>query len=290
MCLIALAACAAGAPRHRVGKNPPVREPTRLPPPVETSRDALSEAPATAPNSEPLPASEPLFASRATVPYRELLDEVRRVADELASAPEVERSYRALLADHDLLPSDVSIQSYSRVRLVFEATRDGGLWGVKWAITDRMPWSDAVWEQWRAFDFGALDPDVTAIAECDELSALFAFLARDVGIEGFVGLHWPAWNHTVAVWELRRGATVGNQKDKVRVMVPTSQVWLSREATLGSHEFKTDRVVFPYARQDLKPESELSASLARFLVGRLERYGELSSEALMERRNRLGGS
>jgi hypothetical protein len=73
-------------------------------------------------------------------------------------------------------------------------------------------------------------------------------------------------------------------------MAPTSQIWLSREATLGSREFKTDRVVFPYARQDMKPTSELPVALARFLLARLERYGPLSNEALLERRNRLGGS
>jgi hypothetical protein len=161
---------------------------------------------------------------------------------------------------------------------------------VKWAITDRMPRSDAIWEQWRAAPLDEVEPDVTAVAECDELSALFALLARDVGVRGFVGLHWPAWNHTVAVWELRRGATSSEPGERVRVMVPTSQIWLSREATLGSREFKTNRAVFPYARKDLKPESELSVSLARFLIHRLERYGGLSSESLLERRNRLGGS
>jgi hypothetical protein len=94
----------------------------------------------------------------------------------------------------------------------------------------------------------------------------------------------------VAVWELRRGATPKDPGTRVRVMVPTSQIWLSRQATLGSREFKTGRAVFPYARKDLKPESELSVSLARFLIERLERYGGLSNEALLERRNRLGGS
>ena len=238
----------------------------------------------------PLPARPPLFENRESVPYPAFVAEMRRVADELATAPEVEKSYRALLAEYDLEPSDVSVESYSRVRLVFEATRDGGLWGVKWKITDRMPWSDAIWEQWKNVDFGAPEPEPTAFAECDELSALFASLARDVGVQGFVGLHWPAWNHTVAVWELRRGATERDPGARVRVMVPTSQIWLSREATLGSREFKTDRAVFPYQRKDMKETSELPVALARFLVSRLERYGALSNEALLERRNRLGGS
>jgi hypothetical protein len=289
-CFIALAACSGSAPSYSKVENPSVRSPEPLAPPVEASNDGRDGVLATVPNAGPLPAPEPLFGSMATVSYRAFVEEVRRVADELASAPEVERSYHSFLADYQLAPSDVSIESYSRVRLVFEATRDGGLWGVKWTITDRMPWSDAIWEQWRAFDGAAVEPDVTAVAECDELSALFAFLARDVGVQGFVGLFWPAWNHAVAVWELRRGATPKDPGTRVRVMVPTSQIWLSRQATLGSREFETNRAVFPYARNDLKPESELSVPLARFLIERLERYGGLSNEALLERRNRLGGS
>jgi hypothetical protein len=290
-CLFALA-CSnrAGAPpatSAAASSAPFVAIPSAAEPSALEPGAAIAEP---APAPMPAPARPPVFENRSSVPYPMFVAEVRRVADELRAAPEVERSYRALLAEYALTPDDVSIESYSRVRLVFEATRDGGLWGVKWKVTDRMPWSDAVWEQWRNVDFGAPEPEVTAFAECDELSALFALLARDLGIEGFVGLHWPAWNHTVAVWELRRGETARDPGERVRVMVPTSQVWLSREATLGSREFKTGRAVFPYARKDMKEQSELPIALARFLVARLERYGALSNEALLERRNRLGGT
>jgi hypothetical protein len=222
------------------------------------------------------------------VRYDAFLVEVRRVADELAKTPEVEKGYLALLAEYDLAESDVSLKSYSRVRLVFEATRDGGLWGLRWTITNRMPWSDAIWKQWR--ERGVPDGDeTTAEAECDELSALFAFLARDVGIEGFVGLFWPTWNHTVAVWQLPRSARDGGPTS-VRVLVPTSQIWLSREASLGTREFKTNRVVFPYQRRDLKPETAIPAKVARFLISQLTRFGSLSNEELLARRNRRGGS
>ena len=245
-CCVALAACMGNGRSSRIVEKPSPRSPARPPAlPACAPHDVPAPISGAAQNAEVPPAPEPLFASRTTVSYRELVEEVRRVADELVATPEVKRSYQAFLVNHELSPSDVSITSYSRVRLVFEATRDGGLWGVKWEITDRMPWSDAVWKQWSSFDFGEHDADITAVAECDELSALFAFLARDVGIEGFVGLFWPAWNHTVAVWELRRGATPGDPGTRVRVMVPTSQVWLSREATLGSREFETNRAVFP---------------------------------------------
>lgn len=266
---------------------PPKAAPTapEATPPAQPVAKPIPDVAEPAPEPPPIPVAE-----RTTVTYAELLDELRRVADELTEAPEVQRSYHALLADYALTPDDVSLQSYSRVRLVFEATRDGGFWGVRWDITDRMPWSDAVWQQWRERDWTGEPPEITAVAECDELSALFAFLTRDLGVQGFVGLFWPTWNHTVAVWEVRRGATETNPGERVRILVPTSQVWLSREATLGTREFKTNRVVFPYQRQDLKPDSELPAAVARYLVERTRRYGALSNEQLLERRNHLGGS
>src|SRR5690606_26305929 len=178
------------------------------------------------------------FEGRESVTYGEFIEELRRVADELADTPEVRRGYERLLSEYQLTSADVSPQTYSRVRLVFEATRDGGFWGIRWDITDRMPWSDAIWEQWRAHDWtkeeeAATSPlsvetdttpgraasrddaaseaarettprevipraaaprevtSPTAVAECDELSALFALLARDLEIDGFVGLFWP---------------------------------------------------------------------------------------------------
>jgi hypothetical protein len=273
------------APTVSLAPAPPVPPTPRVPPapPVpSTSPDAAM------PDIEPA-APKPRFADATTVSYAELIAEIRAVADELASAPEVERAYRKLLAEFSLTESELGLRSFSRVRLVFEATRDGGLWGVKWAITDRLPRSDAIWAQLRALDLSAREPEVAAIAECDELSAWFSALARDVGVEGFVGLHWPTWNHTVAVWQIER-ASPNRKSSPLRILVPTSQVWLSREASLGTREFKTDRVVFPYARKDLKDDAELPADLARFLVRRLVRWGGLSNEALLERRNALGGS
>jgi hypothetical protein len=110
-------------------------------------------------------------------------------------------------------------------------------------------------------------------------------LARDLGVEGFVGLHWPYWNHTVAVWQLP-----GPQPRATRIVVPTSQVFLSREATLGTRELPAQRVVFPYVRKDLKPNSPLPDTLVRFLLSRLRTFGAGSSADLQARRNALGSS
>jgi hypothetical protein len=48
--------------------------------------------------------------------------------------------------------------------------------------------------------------------------------------------------------------------------------------------------VFPYPRQDLKPDTQLPAPLVRFLLARLHRFGGETTEALQSRRNALGGS
>lgn len=235
----------------------------------------------------------PVFVGRDEVRYSEFIAQMRQVADELAELKVVQQEHAALLAARGFTADQMPLISFSRVRLAFEATRDGGLWGIRWAITDQMPWSDRIWTQWRKLELQRdatghellAEDAVTAVAECDELSALFALLARDMGVEGFVGLHWPYWNHTVAVWQLR-----GDELRAVRILVPTSQVFLSRDATLGTSELPTQRVVFPYARKDLKPDSTLPAPLARVLLARLRAFGALSSAQLQARRNGLGGS
>jgi hypothetical protein len=67
----------------------------------------------------------------------------------------------------------------------------------------------------------------TASAECDELSALDAFLAGRAGVKG-VGLFWPFANHTVAVWVVRPA-----ERPVIRLVVPTSQIFLKETDSLG---------------------------------------------------------
>jgi hypothetical protein len=86
---------------------------------------------------------------------------------------------------------------YALARLLFEASWDAGFWNLHWKITNRDPNSDNSWRQWKAVQSPSpLSP--TAIAECDELSALYAFLAGCAGVRG-MGLFWHYANHTVTV-------------------------------------------------------------------------------------------
>ncbi len=182
----------------------------------------------------------------------DLVSEMTELASANTSAPAVMADWRALAALRDLADTPAALLEYSRVRLAFEATRDGGLWGLRWAVTDRDPTERFVWESLLAWQ-GA---EVTAVAECDELSAMFASLARAMGVRE-VGLFWPTKNHTVAVW------TTPGRTGTVRVVVPTSQIFLAGGETLGTDGFdpSTQRTIYRYGTKGLPLEAELSPAL-----------------------------
>ena len=224
--------------------------------------------------------------------YAEFIDELRSTADEAAKSPEVQKAHAVLLEQTNLTADELPLESFSRVRLAFESGRDSGLWGIRGAITDQMPRSDRVWQQWSERTFNEEAPLVnesgqtypTAVGECDELGALFVILARDMGVVGFVGLHWPYWNHVVPVWQITR-----DDKSFVRIVAPSTQSFLTPEATLGTTELPTNRVVFPYVRKDRKDDALIKADLARFLLHQSEAFATLSTAELTKRRLRHRG-
>jgi hypothetical protein len=126
---------------------------------------------------------------------------------------------------------------------------------------------------------------VTAVAECDELSALFAFVVRRLGVKhaGFLG---GGPMHIVAHWTLRP-----SRRHEVRIVVPTSQVFLSREATLGTEEINAYRAktVWDYWRKDVPQSFTIPAPLARYFVAQL-RLAALPHAWLQRLRNHHGSS
>lgn len=58
-------------------------------------------------------------------------------------------SFRAFTSTHELPAESVRYSDYVVARLLFEATRDAGLWNLHWSITDQPPNSDSIWRQWR---------------------------------------------------------------------------------------------------------------------------------------------
>lgn len=236
-------------------------------------------------------APAPALPAGDTVALDDLVVALEAIAVAMEGEPAVRADFDAL-RESFALPDDAALfRDYVRVKLVFESARDGGLWQIRWRITNREPRSDAIWSQWSAIDaWTGSDAEASATAECDELSALFAFLVRRLGVED-VGLFWPVWNHTVAVWTV-----AGRDGKPVRIVVPTSQIFLEESASLGTHGFdpRKQKTIYEYRRRDAKPTLALPAALVRFFVERSWAEAHRSQAELQRARNersaRLGGS
>jgi hypothetical protein len=203
----------------------------------------------------------------------------------METAPAVVRDYAAFVADHALTDTPELFRDYVRVKLAFEATRDGGWWYLRWKVTNEKPNSEKIWKQWGRAAVPSSDApsQPTAVAECDELSALFAFVVRRLGVRR-VGLLWPVWNHVVAVWTVQPDPA---STQSVRIVVPTSQIFLPSQESLGPGAFDPYRqkTIYTYARRDVKPQHRLPVDLARFFVMQAHRFGGLSQVEQQQRRN-----
>lgn len=240
---------------------------------------AVAEAAPTVPR-EPKPA--PIFAGHSEVSVQALLEQLELVAVAMEASPVVRKDYLAFVAEQNLEDAAELYRDYVRVKLAFETTRDGGLWQSRWRITNRKPNSEQIWAQWSKV--AALDEGdklvATAEAECDELSALFAFVVRRLGVDK-VGLFWPEWNHVVAVWTIPQG-------DKIhRIVVPTSQIFLEPDASLGTRGFNPwrQKTIYTYKRKDVPLQKSVPVAVARFFVRQAQRYGARSQAELQRLRN-----
>ncbi len=234
-------------------------------------------------------ATTAFFANKQQVTYSELLREMEKIASKLESSETLRDEFKQLQSSHGIADSEQMYKDFVRVRLAFEATRDSGLWQLRWAVTDQQPNSDKIWQQWKQ-QSNPQTKHATATAECDELSALFAVIARGLGVAE-VGLFWPTSNHTVAVWKAK-----GNNGQEVRIVVPTSQIFLNNKATLGTKDFDPyqQKNIYNYTRQDVKSTDKIPAKLAEMMLMQLTVFAGQSSKQLQQRRNqlsaRLGGS
>jgi hypothetical protein len=186
-------------------------------------------------------------------------------------------AYDATLRANDLKDSASLRTEFALVRVLFEATRDAGVWNLHWAVTDRQPTSVHVWKQWASLrSVDVITP--TATAECDELSALFSFLARQAGVPS-TGLLWPTYNHTVAVW-----SPAGSSR--VRIVVPTTQIFLEPHDMFGTKAFDPWRQtrIHPYGAVDAAPDFKLPAFLSDFFITQIESYLGASDSTLQRLR------
>jgi hypothetical protein len=104
-----------------------------------------------------------------------------------------------------------------------------------------------------------------------------------------VGLFWPTSNHTVAVW-----TAPGADRKAVRIVVPTSQIFLTPSASLGTAEFDPwkQRTIYDYLRRDFASTADLPAALARYFLSQAH-LASLPQDELQRRNARsklLGGS
>jgi hypothetical protein len=210
----------------------------------------------------------------------QLLSAVHEKAKSLETNPAMRTDFVSFLAARKLPPSAIKYSDYVIVHLLFEATRDAGFWNMHWSITDKPPNSDEVWRQWKR----VVQPsyaEMTATAECDELSALFAFLVERSGVKP-VGLFWPHPNHTVAVWMPR--LSTGSP---IRVVIPTSQVFLTENDTFDTHGFDPwrQKTIYEYTRRDVPDSFELPKPLFDYFLAQLDKYAGASEPALQQIRN-----
>jgi hypothetical protein len=209
----------------------------------------------------------------------QLVSLIRDKAKALESSNGMRLGFRSFISAHKLAPESISYSDYSVVRLLFEATRDAGFWNLHWSITDQPPNSDRIWRQWQSIKNSSATTS-TATAECDELSALFAFLVERAGVKG-VGLFWPASNHTVAVWVVRPVAS-----PVIRVVVPTSQIFLDESDFFDTKKFDpwSQKTIYEYTRRDVPDSFELPKPLFDFFVQQMDIYGGATDATLQKLR------
>ncbi len=209
----------------------------------------------------------------------QLIGAIRGKARALETSTGMRLSFQSFTTAYKIAPEKVSYSDYAVVRVLYEATRDAGLWNLQWTITNQEPNSDSIWRQWqgvRALSF----PTPTASAECDELSALYAFLAGRAGIKG-VGLFWPFANHTVAVWVVRP-----SEGPAIRMVVPTSQILLGVTDSLDTRKFNPwrQKSIYEYRRRDVPDSFELPKPLSGFFLSQVDKYAGASDSVLQQLR------
>jgi hypothetical protein len=204
---------------------------------------------------------------------------VRTKAKALEGSSGMQQGFRAFTAEYKLQPNSVRYSDYVLIRMIFEASRDAGFWNLHWDITDQPPNSDRIWTQWKAIRTPSAQIP-TATAECDELSALFSFLVERSGVKG-VGLFWPYPNHTVAVWVVQPSTG-----ETVRVVVPTSQIFLEEEDMFGTRKFNpwTQKRIYEYTRRDVADSFEIPKQLFDFYLLQVDKYAGASDATLQQLR------
>lgn len=206
-----------------------------------------------------------------------LVQEIRARAKMLEGSSGMRSSFHSFTSAYKIKPESVSYSDYVIARLLYEAARDAGFWNMHWRITNMPPNSDQVWRQWKTVQqVSPLIP--TALAECDQLSALYAFLVERSGVRR-VGLFWPYPNHTVAVWVVH--PTNG---EDLRVVVPTSQIFLDVNDSFATRKFNPwhQKTIYEYTRHDVADSFQLPKPVFDYFLEQVPKYGGASDSTLQQ--------
>jgi hypothetical protein len=187
-------------------------------------------------------------------------------------APAIEQEYSTFTLAHALPSEDLKLRAdHRRLRLLFEALRDGGFWHLRWAITDQEPSSRRIWEAWIRAPVRTGFAEPSATAECDESSALFGMLARHLHIYN-VGLYYPTWNHTISVW-----APLEGKKKTLLVQLPTTQIFLDCAAGFDKTTFHTQlKNIERYPNWDVRSDTPIPRARAEWLLHQIRIYATTS--------------
>jgi hypothetical protein len=207
----------------------------------------------------------------------DLVRAVRAKAKALENSSGMRSSFQSFTSAYKIAPDSISYPDFVIARMFYEAARDAGSWNMHWTITNMPPNSDRIWGQWKAVR-GVSPRTPTASAECDELSALYAFLVERAGVRS-VGLFWPYPNHTVAVWVLHPA-----NRGEVRVVVPTSQIFLEVTDSFGTRKFNAwhQKTIFEYKRRDVPDSFELPRPVYDYFLRQVDKYAGASDSTLQE--------
>lgn len=224
--------------------------------------------------TDPKPRPE---ASDSDTSVAHLIKEIRTRAKSLEVSSGMRSSFQSFTSAYKIKPESLRYSDFVIVRLLYEAARDAGFWNMHWTITNMPPNSDQVWRQWKVVQqVSPITP--TASAECDELSALYAFLVERAGVTT-VGLFWPYPNHTVAVWVVHPASG-----EDVRVVVPTSQIFLTVNDSFATRKFNPwhQKTIYEYTRRDVPDTFQLPKPLFDYFLRQMGRYAGASDSTLQQ--------
>lgn len=194
-------------------------------------------------------------------------------------------SFEAFAAHHGADAASPKLrQDFTRLWALFEATRDGGWWRLRWQVTDQEPTSQQIWKAWQRSLPTQSFATASAVAECDEITALFSVSARRLGVRG-VGLFYPTWNHVIAGWAPEG---VDQRERGGVVLIPTTQIFQGCPATFDQTSFKPPKQVYEFPKVDVKDSAEIPPALAAFLLEQVRAYGEASPALLALIRTKRG--